>query len=68
MRQNVALCSTTVIAPKGVANAVDDPRHPFRPRHLRQGRAVAHEQIEQLHGIGARPLARCPPLITADRP
>jgi len=67
MRGDVALRAAAIVAARGVEQPRCDPGEPLGAPDIAQGGAVAHEQIEDRHRIGARPVARRPALIPADR-
>ena len=67
MCRDVAPRSAAVVAPHPVPDPRRQPRETTRPRRAPEREAIAHEQIEQRHRIGARPVARGPALIPADR-
>ena len=67
MRRDVA----PRVSPVVVAQRMHHPRRHARAtlgaRHIAQRRAVAHEQVEDRHQIGAGPVAVRPRLVPADR-
>ncbi|CAA9514273.1 MAG: hypothetical protein AVDCRST_MAG91-1811 [uncultured Sphingomonadaceae bacterium] len=67
MRFDVAASAARRVAAKAVERAVRQSPKAFRARDLAERPAVAHEEVEQRHRVGARPFARGPGAVPADR-
>ncbi len=67
VERDVAPGAAAIVAAERVEHVVDQPARPARASDLAQRAAIAHEQIEQRHRIGAGPFALGPAAIPADR-